>query len=327
MRGNLPIVVGVGQVSDRSDDFAVKREPMALVEAAARLALEDAGCTGLSRRIDSVRVVNMLSGSAYDDPPGILGSRLGLQEGERLYTTIGGNAPQWLVNRSADDLAAGRCRAVLIAGGEALQTFKLAAKRRVDLPWISGQRRPHSVGDDRQGSHPLEWNYGLQMPTQIYPLFEVALRAHEGRAPDAHHVHLSRLSASLAAVAATHPHAWFRDGKSAGEIGTATAMNRMIAYPYLKYMSSILEVDQAAAVILTTVDEAHALGIRRSQWVYVHGGGEANDIWHVKDRSNFHSSPGIPLPLDGRTPRVSPLRRVSRSVDRRGAGGQSSSRP
>jgi acetyl-CoA C-acetyltransferase len=103
------------------------------------------------------------------------------------------------------------------------------------------------VGDDREGSHPIDWNYGLQMPTQIYPLFEVALRAHEGRASAAHHVHLSCLSASLAAVAATHPHAWFRDGKSADEIGTATAVNRMIAYPYLKYMSSILDVDQAAA--------------------------------------------------------------------------------
>jgi acetyl-CoA C-acetyltransferase len=27
--------------------------------------------------------------------------------------------------------------------------------------------------------------------------------------------------------------------------------------------------------------------------VYVHGGGEANDIWHVKDRVDYHSSPGM----------------------------------
>ena len=27
--------------------------------------------------------------------------------------------------------------------------------------------------------------------------------------------------------------------------------------------------------------------------MYVHGGGDANDIWHVKDRVDYHSSPGM----------------------------------
>jgi acetyl-CoA C-acetyltransferase len=197
------------------------------------------------------------------------------------------------VNRSADDLAAGRRRAVLIAGGEALHTLRLASKRRVELAWSQGRGRAATIGDDRQGSHPDEWRYGLQMPTQIYPLFEVALRAHEERDPAPHGTHLARLAASFAAVAATHPEAWFRDGKSAAEIGTLTPVNRMIAYPYPKFMTSILEVDQAAAVIMTTVGEARALGIPPSRWIYVHGGGEANDLWYVKDRVDFHSSPGM----------------------------------
>lgn len=293
MHARLPIVVGVGQITDRGDDLATKREPVALAADAARRALADADCAGLADRIDSVRVVNMLSGAAYEAPADMLAARLGLASGERLYTTIGGNAPQWLVNRSADDLAAGRRRAVLIAGGEALHTLRLASKRRLELPWSHGRGRAVTIGDDRQGSHPDEWRYGLQMPTQIYPLFEVALRAHQGRHPRAHEGHLARLSASFAAVAASHPEAWFRDGKSAAQIGTLSALNRMIAYPYPKYMTSILEVDQAAAVVMTTVEEARALGIAPSRWVYVHGGGEANDLWHVKDRVDFHSSPGM----------------------------------
>jgi acetyl-CoA C-acetyltransferase len=290
---NAPIIVGVGQLSDRSDDLAAKREPLALVEHAARLALADAGCRDLAAHIDSVRVVNMLSGAAYKDPAGMLAARLGLGGGERLYTTIGGNAPQWLVNRSADDLAAGRRRAVLIAGGEALHTLRLASKQQVDLAWSQGRGRAATVGDDRQGSHRDEWRYGLQMPTQVYPLFEIGLRAHERRDPTAHQAHLARLCASLASVAATHPHAWFRDRKSAAEIGTPSPLNRMIAYPYPKFMTSILEVDQAAAVIVTTVAEARALGIPASRWVYVHGGGAANDLWYVKDRVDYHSSPGM----------------------------------
>jgi acetyl-CoA C-acetyltransferase len=293
MDARLPIVVGVGQITDRGDDLATKREPLALAAEASRRALADAECTRLAARIDSVRLVSMLSGAAYEAPADALAGRLDLAGGERLYTTIGGNGPQWLVNRSADDLAAGRRRAVLIAGGEALHTLRLASKRRVELAWSQGRGRAATIGDDRQGSHPDEWRYGLQMPTQIYPLFEVSLRAHEDRDPAAHGTHLARLAASFAAVAATHPEAWFRDGKSAAEIGTLTPVNRMIAYPYPKYMTSILEVDQAAAVIMTTVGEARALGIPQSQWIYVHGGGEANDLWYVKDRVDFHSSPGM----------------------------------
>jgi acetyl-CoA C-acetyltransferase len=288
-----PIIVGVGQVTERSDDLARKREPVALAAEAARLAFADAQRTELSTRVDSVRVVNMLSGAAYDDPPGRLAQRLELPDGERLYTAIGGNGPQWLINSAADDIAAGRCRATLIAGGEALHTLRLAARQGVELAWARGRGGARTVGDDRQGSHQDEWSYGLQMPTQIYPLFEVALRAHERRAPAAHQARLAGLCASLAAVAATHPNAWFRDGKSADEIGTLTAVNRMVAYPYPKYMTSIIDVDQAAAVVITSVAEARALGVPESRWVYVHGCGEANDIWHLKDRVDYASSPGM----------------------------------
>ncbi len=293
MDPRLPVIVGVGQVTDRGDDLARKREPMALVEEAARVAFADAECTGLPQRVDSVRVVNMLSGAAYDDPPERLAERLALPPGERLYTAIGGNGPQWLINSAADDVAAGRCRIVLIAGGEALYTLRLAGRRGAELGWARGRGRATTVGDDRQGSHQDEWDYGLQMPTQIYPLFEVALRAREGHAPAAHSASLARLCASLAAIAVTHPNAWFRDGKSAEQIGTPNAGNRMVAYPYPKYMTSIIDVDQAAAVLVTSAAEARALGIPASRWVYVHGGGEANDIWHVKDRVDYASSPGM----------------------------------
>src|SRR6185369_11820297 len=151
------------------------------------------------------------SGAAYEDPAGGLAELLGLAAGERLYTAIGGNSPQWLVNLAADDLAAGRRRAVLIAGGEALYTLRLASRASVVLPWTQGRGRARTIGDDRQGSHPDEWSFGFQMPTQIYPLFEVALRAHEGRSPAAHRAHLAQLCSRFAAVAASHPQAWFRD--------------------------------------------------------------------------------------------------------------------
>lgn len=297
MLDRLPVIIGVGQLSHRIEDLAAAREPLLLMEDAARAALADADAAGLGARIDSVRVVNMISAS-YPDPAGALAERLRLAAGERLYTTIGGSSPQWLASLTADDLAAGRIRAALLAGAEAMQTLRLAAKRSVALSWRRGAKPPPMIGDPRQGSHPDEWKHGAQMPAQIYPLFEIALRAHERREPVAHLRHIATLAASLARVAADNPHAWFRVAKSAEEIGTATAANRMIAFPYPKFMTSIMEVDQAAAVVMTTAAEARALGIPAERWVYLHGGGDAHDLWHVRDRVDFHSSPGMALAFD-----------------------------
>ncbi len=293
-----PVIVGVGQCTDRSDDLTAKQEPVALMESAVRAALEDTRTAGISARVDSVRVVNMLSGSGYADPAGTLASRLGLSGGERLYTGIGGNVPQWLVNRTADDLAARRVRLAILAGAEALATLRMAATRGVTLAWGRDRQSPPMIGDTRMGSHPDEWDHGAQRPVQIYPLFEIALRAHERRSPDVHRQRIATLSASFARVAAGNPHAWMRDGKSAQEIGTVTEANRMVVFPYPKFMTSLIDVDQSAAVIMTTAATARALGIPRDRWVYLHGGGDAHDIWYIKDRVDYHSSPGMTLAFD-----------------------------
>ena len=107
MRDLLPVIVGVGQLTHRAETVAETRAPLTLLAAAAEAALADVGAREMRGRIDSVRVVNMLSG-APRDPAGALAESIGLGAGERLYTSLGGNSPQWLVNRTADDLAAGR---------------------------------------------------------------------------------------------------------------------------------------------------------------------------------------------------------------------------
>jgi acetyl-CoA C-acetyltransferase len=297
MLDRQPVIVGVAQLTAREDDSDAAREPLLLMADVAGAALTDTESRALVAAVDSVRVVNVLSAS-YPDPAGALAERLGFAAGERLYTSIGGNTPQWLVNRTADDLVAGRTRVALLAGAEAMHTLRLAGTRGTTLPWSRRAGHPPMIGDTRMGSHPDEWNHGAQMPAQIYPLFEIALRAHCGEPPAAHRRRLAELSASLARVAATNPLAWFRDGKSADEIGTVTAVNRMIAFPYPKFMNAIMEVDQAAALVMTTAATARALGVPAHRWVYLHGGGDAHDLWFMKDRVDYHSSPGMALAFE-----------------------------
>ncbi|MDP2125046.1 MAG: acetyl-CoA acetyltransferase, partial [Parvibaculum sp.] len=55
----------------------------------------------------------------------------------------------------------------------------------------------------------------------------------------------------------------------------------------------IMQVDQAAAVVMMSVEKARELGIPQSKWVFLHGCADANDLWYPSERVNFHSSPAI----------------------------------
>ena len=291
MDDRLPIIVGVGQVTQRPGAER-PREPLALMAEAARLAQADAGAGDLLHELDSVRVVNVISWPSRS-PAHDLANALAVAPREALYTHIGGNTPQWLVNESAQAIHEGDLRFVLIAGAEAMYSARRARARGVDLGWSPRGAPAPDVGDARAGTSETEIKHGAAMPTQVYPLFENALRAHYGRSLAEHQRALGELMAPFTAVAAANPHAWFREAKSAEAIATPGADNRYIGFPYPKYMNAIIDVDQGAALLLTSVGEARRLGIPEQRWVYLRGCGDATDLWFVTDRVNYHSSPAI----------------------------------
>jgi len=288
----LPIAIGVGQYSERREDLSQAPHPVELMAIAARAAAEDACAPALLAQLDTLVAVNLLSW-AYPDPAGALAALLGAAPRRCLYTTVGGNTPQMQVNQLADRIVAGEVQVALVAGAEAMHSLRRAQKTGARLPWPPRGGSPEMVGDSRWGNAPVEMSHRAQMPTQIYPLFENARRAHRGRTIAEHREFLGRFCARFAAVARDNPHAWFRDGKTAEEITTLSPGNRMIAFPYPKFMNAIMEVDQAAAVILTNVATARRLGVPPSKWVYLWGSGDATDHWFVSDRVDFHSSPAI----------------------------------
>ena len=67
----------------------------------------------------------------------------------------------------------------------------------------------------------------------------------------------------------------------------------MIGFPYPKYLNAIMEVDQSAGVIMTSRAKALELGVSEDRMVYLHGCGDAYDLWNPLDRQNFHSSPAM----------------------------------
>lgn len=292
MSADSPVIVGVGQLVNRVRDLRDARSPLDLMTEAADLAAKDTGRPGILRHANSVQVVNILSWPTAD-PPGDLAAALGAPPGPRVYTTIGGDTPQRLVIETAQKLVAGDIRVALLAGAEAVHSFRMARARGEQLPWPARGQPTPNFGDTRPGANEMEARHGAYLPVRVYPLFENAIRAHRGWTLAEQRARLGRLGEQFSAIAARHPCAWFPVARSAAEVVTVTASNRMIAFPYPKFLNAVMEVDQAAAIIMTTESTANDLGIPRDRRVYLHGFGAANDHWFFSERANYYESPAL----------------------------------
>jgi acetyl-CoA C-acetyltransferase len=288
---NAPVIAGIGQITQRPETER-PREPLALMAEAARIAERDAGAGDLLHEIDSLRVVNVLSWPSKA-PAHDLARALAVAPREMIYTAVGGNTPQWLVNETADAIARGDVRVALIAGAEAMYSARRARQRGVDLGWSPRGTPAADIGDTRNGMSAHEMQHGATLPVRIYPLFENALRAHYGHGIDEHQRAIGELMQTFSATAAANPHAWFREARGAAQIATAGPDNRYIGFPYPKYCNAIMDVDQGAALIMTSAGEARRLGVPDDKLVYLHGCGDATDHWFITERVDYHSSPAI----------------------------------
>src|SRR5665213_1274527 len=127
MDSRTPVLIGGGQFTQRTareGKLAESLSPIAMLEKAARLALADAGnADALIKALDTVSVVRFTADSPGDqgrlpkrmfrNPPGSLAKHLGADPRRAIYTATGGNTPQWLVNRTAEEIANGQCAVAL----------------------------------------------------------------------------------------------------------------------------------------------------------------------------------------------------------------------
>jgi acetyl-CoA C-acetyltransferase len=293
MKQQYPIIVGAGQITDHSQRFENAPHPLQLAQMAIAASVEDAECPEILNHCDLLDIVNITSWH-YEDPPAQLSEMLGIKPAVAEYTNIGGNTPQWLVNRAADKIAKGEIQVAVIVGAEAMDFSYRALRARFPLPWPHGEgATPPMIGDDRFGSNSHEILHNAYTPIQVYPLFENALRKERGLGMEDHREFLSRFCAEFSKVAAENPLAWTQKKRSVREIGTATEENRIIGFPYTKFMNPIMNVNQSAACIMTSNKMAGKLNIPRRKWIYLHGGADATDKWFVSERINFTSSPAI----------------------------------
>lgn len=119
-----PVIVGVGDIKNRSAALADAREPLSLIHEAILTAIHDASPSDeaqLQQAIDSIDVVRTWTWP-YPDLPGALAQKLGVEAGLRHkhYSAHGGDKPGKLLDMAARRVAAGEAQVAVVAGGEAL---------------------------------------------------------------------------------------------------------------------------------------------------------------------------------------------------------------
>lgn len=303
-----PILVGVGQITDTTGQPSSERSRVAFCAEAANLALADTkasiGGQALGHGIDAIAVMEFFSdisprfASPYgrsSNPPRSVANRLHAEPRQLLYTHSGGNMPQYLVNRFAEEIAGGETNLALICGAELLRSTQNARKAGLKIDWNEdpGGGEPTRIGDPRWGFSEEEARHELRAAIHFYPLLENAIRCGLKRDVASHMKAMGRLFERLAAVAKDNPLATRRKGYSAEALSTISDDNRWICFPYPRLMNANAIIDQAAAVLMTSVGKAREWGIPQDRWVFLHGCADGTDTWVVSERERLDASPAI----------------------------------
>jgi acetyl-CoA C-acetyltransferase len=282
----IPVIVGIGEITDRPADLLQGLEPLALMAAALERADEDAG-HNVVRSVDSLDIVNLVSWR-YADPAQQLSRRLGIAPRRAVYGPVGGESPVRYLHEAALRIARGESAVAATVGAEAQSTVAKAMKSGCELPWTP-QDGPRSLrGPDYL--HPLAVKLGVAMPVSVYPFYDAASAVHWDQTPREALAESGDLWARYAGVAASNPGAWIKRRFSAAEIITPSADNRLIAWPYTKLMVANPMVNQGAAILMTSLARAREAGIAAERIIHIWGGAAANEPRDYLKRDNYFES-------------------------------------
>ncbi|HVY89198.1 MAG TPA: acetyl-CoA acetyltransferase [Hyphomonadaceae bacterium] len=278
----IPVIAGVGEIIDRPRDVSQSLEPVALMAEAARRA--DGEARGLLKDADSLDIIALVSWR-YEDVAARLTEALGIAPKRAFYGTVGGESPVRYLHEAAQRIARGESVVGLITGAEAQYAVNHAKRAGIDLPWT-----PYAVSAPKMKRaadyvHPLGHRLGVAWPISVYPFYDAATAHAWGQTPAQAQQESGELWSRYSQAAARNPFAWSKTALSAEDITRVTPDNRMISWPYVKRMVANPNVNQGAAIIVTSLAKARAAGIPEHQLVFIGAGSHANEPrdWLARD--------------------------------------------
>lgn len=285
----LPVIIGIGEYKERPTMPANSLEPRDMMAKALHLANEDCGGSALPQ-IDRLDVIMPMSWK-YADLAGELCKTLNITPKHAKLGPSGGQLPLQYLHDAAKDIAEGRCEIAAIVGGEAQYSLVSAQRAGQMPPWSPFATKGPNWADAPGAIHPLSMSMGLYLPLNIYPLFEAATATHWGQTPAQADEETAQILARSSAIAASNPHSWGPVGMTGEDIVTPTPKNRIVSWPYTKSMVASMNVNQSAAIIVTSLAKAREMGIAKDKCVFITEGAGANEPADFLARENYFESP------------------------------------
>ncbi len=288
---STPVLVGVGIVDQRTDDPQAAREPIALMIDAARQAGTDAGALDLFASVDRIAVP--VGRWSYGDAGAMVADAIGAAHASTV-AALPGVSQQTLLSDACSAIADGEITTALIVAGEAGHRLLRARIAGVEVTDTVDERTADVVLQPDDGTivarHEIDGGLGV-MPVTYYALIDNAWRYARGQSVAARRAFTARRYEDYSRIAVANPHGWDTEARTAADIDAA----RMIAFPYGKHHVSNWSVDQATALVLTSVGRAEAVGVPRERWVFPQAFAESNHAVEVSARANMHRCEGAEL--------------------------------
>ncbi|MGC5256551.1 acetyl-CoA acetyltransferase [Gordonia sp. DT218] len=305
---NTPVIVGVGQASERLTDTGYEGLSEAdLAARAVEAALTDSGVAApsIAAEIDTVVGIRTFEESSPlstsplgrpDNMPRAVAKRIGMDPRRAVVGVTGGQSPQSLLTEFAVEIEAGRSTAAVLFGAEIMSTVRhlmssTPADQRPDLSeQVGGQLEDRGYAIAGLTSH-QEAKHGLIAPMSQYAVLENARRHRLGLGRDEYGRTMGELFAPLSRVAAGNPHAAAPTVRSVDELVTVADGNRVVADPFTRLLVARDQVNQAAAAVILSVGQARTLGVDPSRWVFLHGHADVREQTLMK-RPDLSTGPG-----------------------------------
>ena len=261
--GRTPVMVGVAEVVHRPGEGFEPSSATGLMLEAVEAAMASTGVAAqLGPLVGEVLVPH---GTWVESDPGrAVAAALGAP-GARSIRNEPGVLQYDLLARALDTVSAGTAEAAVVVGAENRWSMVVEAKegRLVPAPPAEATaQEPDEVDAPKEiPVTPLEIERNLTTAAHQYAIIESARRHRMGHSVEEHRRHLGELWSGFARVAAGAPAGWDQRSLGPDDITVVSASNRLIAAPYTKWLVTQWNVDQAVALVVTTVDVVRRLGI------------------------------------------------------------------
>ena len=293
---NKCVIAAYSQISNNPKyDLAwTSQDPAHLMaQACKKLISSDPRLTKLNNTVDAVGCVEPFSWSYQDLNLKVLDMANLSNSCEKIWEPAGGNSPSDLIHRITESISLGIINSAIIVGGESAYSRAIAKKKGDYVDWDPRPKGYNPLRNQPEFSSRLEQLHGLTLPAQSFAMYDNALRAERKIELNQWRYLQSKLLLNNSYTASNNPYAWNKTPLTIQDIATESENNRMVSYPYTKYMMAFPFVDQSAALLLLSDAEAIRLGFGVDEVQTIIAGVGADDSSHMLDRETYTSSPAL----------------------------------